>query len=202
MRFADKRRAVDLVCRLEGQSFELIELKVESDTPLRAAVEIVQYGLLYALARDRYSETVKAAKDLLQRRQCISGCWRRPTTTYRTHLGWLEHDLDIGLRTFAAERFGEPLLASFSFHAFPSGFYWPSPLDVLVEQMRQRRCVWLATPVAPVAEGLDGATPPFDISEPSGATREGGLAAGSTMNLAGDFRRETETSLDQLGDDE
>ena len=35
---ADKRRAVDLVHRVGVRSFELIELKVESDTPLRASL--------------------------------------------------------------------------------------------------------------------------------------------------------------------
>ncbi len=184
---ADKRRAVDLVCRVEGQSFELIELKVESDTPLRAAVEIVQYGLLYALARDRYPDTVQAGKDLLHA-TAVHLRVLAPADYYAPYaLGWLEHDFNIGLRTLAAERFGEPLLASFSFHAFPSGFCWPCPLDALVEQMGQRRCVWLAKPDVLVAERSDGPTPPSGISEPSGATREAGPAGDSTMNLAGGF---------------
>lgn len=63
---ADKRRAVDLVHRREDGCFELIELKVESDTPLRAAVEVIQYGLLYALARAHYGERERASKELLQ----------------------------------------------------------------------------------------------------------------------------------------
>jgi len=57
-------------------------------------------------------------------------------------LGWLEQDLDTALRTFSSERFGEPLLASFSFHAFAGGFCWPCPVDVVVDQIRQRRPVW------------------------------------------------------------
>jgi hypothetical protein len=141
---ADRRRAVDLVCRLDRQNFQLIELKVESDTPLRAAVEIVQYGLLYALARDRYPETVQGGKDLLHAKE-VHLQVLAPADYYAPYaLGWLEQDLNIGLRTLASERFGVPLLASFSFQAFSGGFCWPCPADILAEQVRQRRRVWLA----------------------------------------------------------
>ena len=141
---ADKRCAVDLVFRVGEQSFELIELKVESDTPLRAAVEIVQYGLLYALARDRYPETQHASKDLLRAKD-VHLRVLAPTNYYAPYtLAWLEHDLDVGLRSFALEQFGMPLLASFSFHAFPEDFCWPCPENVLHEHVRQRRRMWLA----------------------------------------------------------
>ena len=141
---ADKRCAVDLVFRVGEQSFELIELKVESDTPLRAAVEIVQYGLLYALARDRYPETQHASKDLLRAKD-VHLRVLAPTNYYAPYtLAWLEHDLDVGLRSFALEQFGMPLLASFSFHAFPKDFCWPCPENVLHEHVRQRRRMWLA----------------------------------------------------------
>ena len=66
---ADKKRAVDLVRRFGDGCFELIELKVNSHTPLRAAVEIVQYTLLFCLARDRYAEQDLACKELLQAKE-------------------------------------------------------------------------------------------------------------------------------------
>ena len=116
---ADKRRAVDLVRRFGDRRFELIELKVESDTPLRAAVEIVQYGLLYALARERYPEWERGRQELLQAKE-VHLRVLAPIGYYAPFsLGWLEHDLDAGLRALALERFGEPLLASFAFEAFP-----------------------------------------------------------------------------------
>lgn len=50
-----KRRAVDLVHHMNGGGFELVELKVASNTPLFAALEILQYGLLWLLSRrDRH----------------------------------------------------------------------------------------------------------------------------------------------------
>jgi hypothetical protein len=144
---ADKRRAVDLVRRFGDRSFELIELKVESDTPLRAAVEIVQYGLLYALARERYPEWERGSKELLQAK-AVHLRVLAPIGYYASFaLGWLEHDLDAGLRGLALERFGEPLLASFAFEAFPRDFRWPAPASSLVDQLHRRSRVWAEEPV-------------------------------------------------------
>lgn len=50
-RAADGRRAIDLAHRRRDGSYELIELKMASDTPLYAAVELVSYGCLWLLAR-------------------------------------------------------------------------------------------------------------------------------------------------------
>jgi len=47
----DRRRAIDLVRRCGERHFELIELKIASDTPLYAAVEIIGYGCIWLLAR-------------------------------------------------------------------------------------------------------------------------------------------------------
>ena len=48
----DGRRAIDLAQRHDGQHYELIELKVASDTPLYAAVELLGYASLWLLARE------------------------------------------------------------------------------------------------------------------------------------------------------
>ena len=47
----DRRRAIDLVRRRSERHFELIELKIASDTPLHAAVEIIAHGCLWLIAR-------------------------------------------------------------------------------------------------------------------------------------------------------
>ena len=47
----DGRRAIDLVRRHGENHFELIELKIASDNPLYAAVEIVGYACLWLLAK-------------------------------------------------------------------------------------------------------------------------------------------------------
>jgi hypothetical protein len=128
-----------------------------------AAVEIVQYGLLYALARDRYSERDRASKELLQATE-VHLRVLAPADYYAPYkLRWLEHDLDAGLRALASERFGQPHLASFSFEAFPGGFCWPSAVSGVVDQLRCRRRVWSPDPAVLVADVLLGAAPPPSI---------------------------------------
>lgn len=43
----DRRRAIDLVCECAHGHFEFIELKIASDTPLYAAVEIISYAAVW-----------------------------------------------------------------------------------------------------------------------------------------------------------
>jgi hypothetical protein len=47
----ERRRAIDLVRQAAPGHFELIELKVASDTPLYAAVEIIGYTAIWLLSR-------------------------------------------------------------------------------------------------------------------------------------------------------
>ena len=49
---ANKRAAVDLVFRENSSTYSLIELKVASDTPLFAAIEILMYGLLFVWSKN------------------------------------------------------------------------------------------------------------------------------------------------------
>lgn len=46
----DGKRSVDLA-HLDGDRLELIELKITSDTPLYAAIEVLIYGLVYCFSR-------------------------------------------------------------------------------------------------------------------------------------------------------
>ncbi len=52
----DRRVAIDLVCRKDATTYSLIELKVASDTPLFAAIEILMYGLLFVWSRNNQEE--------------------------------------------------------------------------------------------------------------------------------------------------
>ena len=52
---SDKRRAIDLIHRWqdgENVDYEFIELKVDSNNPVSAAMEVMVYGMLYVLSRD------------------------------------------------------------------------------------------------------------------------------------------------------
>jgi hypothetical protein len=138
---ADKRCAVDLVRQVAERSFELVELKVNSDTPLRAAVEIVHYGLLYALARDHHHETEPANglldADDVQLRVLAPANYYAPY-----NLEWLSHDFDAAGRAFASERGGGRFTMSFAFDAFPTDFGWPSAFTRLLDALKRRRRVW------------------------------------------------------------
>ena len=69
---ADKRAAVDLVHRENPTTYSLVELKVDSDNPLFAAIEILMYGLLFVWSRNNQDrlgydvrhQPVLAAEDL------------------------------------------------------------------------------------------------------------------------------------------
>ena len=49
---ANRRAAVDLVFREDPSTYSLIELKVASDTPLFAAIEILMHGLLFVWSKN------------------------------------------------------------------------------------------------------------------------------------------------------
>ena len=52
---SNRRTAIDLVEKTGSESFDFIELKIKSDTPLFAALEVLDYGVLYVFSRtNRY----------------------------------------------------------------------------------------------------------------------------------------------------
>lgn len=94
----DGRRAIDLVRMRGKRHFEFIELKIASDTPLYAAVEIITYGCLWLIAReDRPARecVLLDANRLDLRVLAPPGYYARYTLTQ------LEAALDKGVRTLA-----------------------------------------------------------------------------------------------------
>lgn len=105
---ADKRRAIDLAYRREDGSYELIELKVgeSGGTPLFAAMEILQYGLLYVFAREHKEASKFLKRDLeLLRAECIHLKVLAPPVYYKGYdFAWLEKDINRGLVNFRSQR--------------------------------------------------------------------------------------------------
>ena len=104
---AGGRRAIDLVHRCGNGWYDFIELKVDEGggTPLFAAMEILQYGVLYIFSRENarplgYKE---ADKELLR----AAGIHLRvlaPAKYYeRYELSWLEKRINSGLASFLAQ---------------------------------------------------------------------------------------------------
>jgi hypothetical protein len=115
----DRRRAIDLIYRRGPQSFELIELKVGSDDPSSAALQLVEYGILWLLSRrDRlvckYKSPLIEANDI---RLCVLA----PPSFYGTAapLRELNEALNAGLRQLALRN---GVRMSFAFQVFPAQF--------------------------------------------------------------------------------
>jgi len=141
MDYEEGHTCVDLGHRVAPGHFELIELKAgeNAETPLRAAFQIVNYGLLYCFARQHRrqlelppSEIIKATTVYLK----VLG----PTSIYRGYrLGWLGNALDAGLRQFSHSTFGAEPQIRFGFESFPPEFVWPGSNDQQVRIMLERR---------------------------------------------------------------
>lgn len=141
---SDKRGSIDLVHRCDGSSYEFIELKVRSDNPLFAAMEILQYGILYILAR-----TNKQVKDVgedkkLLKAKAIHLKVLAPTNYYKEFkLEWLESGINDGLKHFLVET-NCGFLMDFEFEAFPSCFSLsPFPtVEVIRKALKARKPVY------------------------------------------------------------
>ena len=120
----DKHRNIDLIHRREDGAYEFIELKVDSDTPLYAAMEILQYAILYVFYRESEQEMNggSAKQKPLLEATVIHLRVLAPFSYYeRYNLDWLEENICGGLKAFLAERTPK-LQMDFRFDAFPPGF--------------------------------------------------------------------------------
>jgi hypothetical protein len=107
----ERRRAVDLVHQVSAKRFELIELKVGSDTPLYAAMEIASYAMIWLLSRDTASTNPLLSAD------AIDAVVLAPEAYYaRYSTGVLQTMLDAELASVGKARGVE---LSFRFEAFP-----------------------------------------------------------------------------------
>jgi len=118
---------IDLVHR-SAQAFSVVELKVESNTALSAAFQVVKYGLAYAFSR-RHAELLEYKlqnKELLQA-SSIELRVLAPAEFYPDDCGWLadlETALDDALGRFMPELPEVEIPMSFRFEAFPNWFDW------------------------------------------------------------------------------
>ena len=122
--YAHKRRAVDLVHARPSGGFEFVELKVGSDTPLYAALEILQYGLLWLLSRRERHQLGYGGRPIVE-----------ATSLHLSVLAPQDFFVPFELREFAAA-LDEGVSAlgresgvemRFSQTAFPPHFAWSHP---------------------------------------------------------------------------
>jgi len=119
----NNRRAIDLVHSRAPEKFEFIELKIGSDTPLFAAVEILEYGFVWLLSRRDRGNLGYADRAIIQA-SGVQLSVLAPARYYRElDLTWLSASLSEGVRRLG-ERHGDVRL-DFAFQEFPLGFVWP-----------------------------------------------------------------------------
>lgn len=137
---SDKRRAVDLVFDHKDGHFDLVELKIKSDTPLYAAMEILGYGLIYLASRtDRAKNLKYKAVDLpVLSASGITLCVLTPEGYYAgSHLMWLQDEINDGLKRLATL----DLRIDFRFEQFGSEWSHVLPINGLTETLI-RKPVW------------------------------------------------------------
>lgn len=136
----DKRRAVDLVFDHKDGHYDLVELKIKSDTPLYAAMEILGYGLVYLASRTDRAENLKyKAADLpVLTANSITLCVLAPKLYYAgSNLKWLQVAIDDGLKRLATSE----LKMDFRFEKFGSEWSHDLPIKDMSETLI-RKPVW------------------------------------------------------------
>jgi hypothetical protein len=139
MRYREQTHTnVDLGHQVARGHYELIELKagMSADTPLRAAFEIIGYGLLYCFARKHMHELdLPTVSGLLLAREVDLKVLGSRQIYHGYNFPWLEDALDAGLQNFARKEMLD-LQLHFTFEAFPREFFWPGASDTEL-------CDWL-----------------------------------------------------------
>lgn len=125
---SDKKRAIDLVYKHSEKEFDFIELKIKSDNPLKAAIELIEYAVLYVFSRKNYTNT-EIKKHILLQSEKIHLKVLAPHNYYLGYsLGWLANSFNIGLQHFLKD---EPFKMDFQFVEFPSNFQLNDKIDDL-----------------------------------------------------------------------
>jgi hypothetical protein len=119
---AYKRLSIDLVHRLADENFEFIELKIRSDTPLYAALEVIRYGLLWLLTRE--AKTILGyGPNVILDAPALSLTTLAPMKFYTNNPPHLATRLEQGISRLG-RRYGVDM--HFRQVAFPQDFHWPA----------------------------------------------------------------------------
>ncbi len=132
---AERRRAIDLVHQRGPGHFELVELKVASDTPLYAAFEIIGYTCIWLLSRLE----APAPNNPLLTAKAIDAVVLAPTAYYAPYrLETLRLQLDDDLQRLGREH---GVAISFRFEAFPDHLASPPWTDEQLAHLLDTRSV-------------------------------------------------------------
>jgi hypothetical protein len=135
----DRRRAIDLVHQRGNGAFDFIELKIASDNPLYAAIEILQYGLIWLLSREYRHNLGYDGKELLEASSVRLSVLAPKEYYGGFDLSWLSNGVSEGLHAIGKSR-GVSL--SFVFEALPEWFRWPGAAPSEILSALDGRCEW------------------------------------------------------------
>jgi hypothetical protein len=137
-----KTSNVDLVLRKDPDSYSFFELKVESNNPLFAAIEILLYGLLFVWSRNNQAELEYDTEiQPVLRASRIELCSLAPRKFYQQfNLRNLSDSLNQGLSTFPYRR---DLEISFNFVRFGSTINSKSEPEKIVAAIENKRVIWV-----------------------------------------------------------
>jgi hypothetical protein len=133
----ERHRNLDLVHRFARGEYEFVELKVDSDTPLYAAMEILCYGLIYLCSRQYastlgytvYNELLRASRVKLKVLAPLAYFADRGR---RGELCRLQEKLHTGLGALLTGRCANlGFRMGFRFEAFPDECAWETEEQVL-----------------------------------------------------------------------
>ena len=135
----DKRRAIDLVYKNGFKEYTFFELKIASDTPLFATMEILIYGILYIFTRQHMNELgYDNGEKVLLQAQTIHLRTLAPKKYYgEVDLTWLEKAINAGLTKYLSGQAGMPLKMDFGFIAIADEFEWRHDKSELPKIMAQ-----------------------------------------------------------------
>ena len=107
----------------ENGNFDFVELKITSDTPLYAAMEILGYGLIYLDSRRDSAKNIEYNNETLSvlKAEKIKLSVLAPLEYYeKCNFRWLQNAINEGLKKIVNNDFD----LSFSFEKFDSKFKW------------------------------------------------------------------------------
>ncbi len=117
---SQKHAAIDMAREISDKEYEFFELKVTSDTPLKAAMQLMRYGLLYLFIR---REGIDSHQDLMQANKIQLSVLAPNDYYYHYKLHWLESAISEGLSGLLEEHNIDGINdINFNFKVFPKGF--------------------------------------------------------------------------------
>tara|TARA_R110002073_G_scaffold139076_1_gene288947 strand:- start:1257 stop:1964 length:708 start_codon:yes stop_codon:yes gene_type:complete len=148
-------KTLDLACD-NGDFFDLVELKVASNTPLSAAIQVLNYGLANVFFQINHHRVLPLGSEnqLLNAKQLRLQVLA-PTEFYQRFekvSAWLrqfEACIHHGVMQFSNQflKSGYPRISQFCFQTFPAGFQWDqsrhddeSQQQLVKDALEQRFC--------------------------------------------------------------